>query len=544
LVMFNPKPIFFVLVMSLFTSVPCLAVEVQLTSDTQRLQLGEAVGIYLSVVDANVESQPVPPVVDGLSIQLNGHRNSSVNMNGRRSRSVTFTYLIRPSISGQITIPGFEVSTSDGPYVSNPLVLSVSQPESSNTALTAGFSDQELWEGQTVVYDVRFESVERVLQWGWTPPDLIGFAPEQIVPESNREYELDRNGVRVRVLEISTPLVAIRAGARDVSPGVVTVEVAAEEKRGRRRRSMFTQTRRDVFPSSPTSVSVRPLPDEGRSGDYSGLVGDFWLETSLSQDTVSLGESVTLSIRVTGNGTLAGFSLPEVVADSFQVYDQVGQVFGGVQDGDFHTTGVYQRAIVPSSEGELTIPPIVIQVFSPESQSYVDVSTDEFSLMVLPGEMVEQVQGFGSVEAQSGVSQQGEDILPIHSDARLGPSIFANPKIAVVLALTPWFFVAVGGLRSKLGGRSPSKRLAVMAMIKEAHSGDMKSVEAAFRAALALELGCTPSALTLEMLDSLPIKYRDRATQIYMEISGARYGGEGTSPVSALQLASEILEAM
>jgi hypothetical protein len=535
------KVLLLLLVSALFTPKLCLAVEVQLTSDTQRLQLGEAMGIYLSVVGATVESQPVIPEVDGLTIQLSGHRNSSVNLNGRRSRTVTFTYLVRTSITGSITIPGFTVATSNGQYVSNEITIDVAEPDGSSSGLQAGFDSQEMWEGQTVVYGVRFETLERVLQWGWTPPDLIGFAPEQIVPEFNREFELDRNGERVKVLEISTPLVAIRAGARDVSPGVVTVEVSAEQKRGRRR-SMFTQTRRDVYPSEPSTVSVYPLPEEGRRQDFSGLVGEFWIEASLSQESVSLGESVTLSVRITGTGTLAGFVLPEVSDELFQTYDQAGQLFGGVQGGDFQTTGVFQRAIVPSAAGELIIPQLVIQVFSPEAGDFVDVSTGEFSLMVLPGEQVEHVQGFGDGDAPSGVAIQGEDILPIHTEASLGSSFVLKVKPAVVLALTPWLFVVLSVLSSKLGGRTPSKRLAVKAMIKAAKSGDMVAVEAAFRAAIAFEVGCTPSALTLEMLDSLPVQFRERAIQIYSEITGARYGGEGATTADALQLASDLLE--
>ena len=476
------KALLVVLLSAICSPKVCLAVEVQLTSDTQNQQLGEAMGIYLSVVGANVESQPVIPEVEGITIQLNGHRNSSVNMNGRRSRTVTFTYLVRPSVTGSITIPGFTVSTSSGQYLSNSMTLEVAGADGSSSGLEAGFGVEEMWEGQTAVYEVRFETLERVLQWGWTPPDLIGFAPEQIVPESNREFELDRNGERVMVLEIATPLVAIRAGARDVSPGVVTAEVAAEEKRGRRRRSMFTQTRRDVFPSEPTNISVYPLPEEGRRTDFSGLVGEFWIESSLSQEAVSLGESVTLSVRITGNGTLAGFALPETSDELFQSYDQAGQLFGGVQGGDFQTTGVFQRAIVPSSVGELTIPPIIIQVFSPEAGAYVDVTTGEFGLRVLPGELVEQVQGFGGGETPAGVELQGEDILPIHSEAALGASLVLRLKPAVLLALTPWLLVLFGALRSRLGGRTPSKRAAIKALIKEARSGDMIAVEAAFRA--------------------------------------------------------------
>ena len=532
----------FILLVSAFSSTICLAVEVQLTSDTQRLQVGEAMGIYLSVVDATVESQPVIPEVDGVTIQLNGHRNSSVNINGRRSRTVTFTYLVRPTIAGSITIPGFTVSTSSGPYVSNPMTLNVVRAEGSSPGLEAGFGVEEMWEGQTAVYNVRFETLERVLQWGWTPPDLIGFAPEQIVPESNREYELDRDGDRVRVLEIATPLVAIRSGARDVSPGVVTVEVAAEEKRGRRRRSMFTQTRRDVFPSEPTNISVYPLPEAGRRPDFSGLVGEFWIESSISQESVALGESVTLSVRITGNGTLAGFTLPETSNELFQTYDQTGQLFGGVQGGDFQTTGVFQRAIVPSAVGELIIPPIVIQVFSPETESYVDVTSGEFELSVLPGELVEQVQGFRDGETPTGVELQGQDILPIHSEAMLGTSFLSRLKPAVALALAPWLLLFISAVRSKLVGRTPSKRAEVLALIKEARSGDMLAVEAAFRAAVAFEVGCTPSALTLEMLDTLPAQFIAPARHIYREIAGARYGGKGSTSDDTLKLVIELME--
>ncbi len=71
--------------------------------------------------------------------------------------------------------------------------------------------------------------------------------------------------------------------------------------------------KRSVYAASPaTSLSVLPLPKEGRPAGFGNAVGRFRLSADLARSSLKVGESVQLTLRITGNGNFEFLELPKL----------------------------------------------------------------------------------------------------------------------------------------------------------------------------------------------------------------------------------------
>ena len=485
--------------------------------------------LYLSVVDGVTRGTPRLPVVDGLSFASRGRRQSLVTINGKPARTTTFVYALTGLKAGQYDIPAFVLNVSGEAYNTQPLSIEVLPRDPGESGgLQSGFGVEKMWVGQTVVHVVSLRVPSRVLQSRWSPPVMDGFSPEQSAEAVQREYNTQIDGQSWGVLEVYTPLVATGAGSRTIPPGVLQAELAADKKG--RRRSFFSQSRSEVFPSEPIDVAVYPLPEEGRLPSYSGLVGEFSLSVSLSNDRLAAGESTTMTVRLEGNGTLAGVELPEMPGlEGFAVYDDEPSSMGRIEDGGFESVAVFKRAIVPEKEGDFVLPPVEIQVFSPARGAYVLLEGPRFELQVLPGEGAAVVEPFDEPIPQVEQST-ARDILPLRSRASLGDESRGASVIWWGVGAGPLLLFGLLGIVGRLQSRErqvdPVRLL--KQRIRHAKRLEDEELESLFRACAGLAVGRSASGVSkgdLARLSSQELRTESEA--VYRAFEASRYGGGG-----------------
>src|SRR5690606_34729625 len=105
-------------------------------------------------------------------------------------------------------------------------------------------------------------------------------------------------------------IVAREPGRVDLEPTVVSFR--AIRASAQRPRSLFDDFFGDSFfgskrgyehlaiPSNPLSLEVLPLPEQGRPAEFTGLIGEFRFEAQAAPTEVSVGDPITLTIRVSG----------------------------------------------------------------------------------------------------------------------------------------------------------------------------------------------------------------------------------------------------
>lgn len=499
--------------------------EVYLQVDRKSLQEGETVGLYVSIVDGDATNGVRMPIVDGLSIVSRGRRQSLTTINGRRTRTVTYTYALTGLIEGQYEVPPIRLYANGEMLETNGLAISVvaANPDDVGGVFSA-FNKEKMWVGQTVVHQLTLRLPSRIFQSAWRPPEMEGFSPEQSAEEEKREYNTLIDGKTWGVLELFTPLIASRAGARDIPPGLVQVETATAN----RRRSFFQETKTEIFPTDAIRVAVHPLPKTDPSIDYRGLVGDFQVQSSLSKSQVRVGESVTIDVVLVGDGSLLGYRLPAFPEDvGLTSYDDDPEYVSAIEDGNFIARAHFKRAVVPEVVGEITLPPIEVVTFSPTTESYVTLRKELGVLKVLAGDGVAQVNQYGTPTLVQEASKS-RDILPLRHQVELGDDRLRFQPAFWIVGFSP--LVVLGGLvlmkRVSQVERSVDPKRNLKKRIKGFRRIELQEQEALFRDCLAHYLRRSSAGIRRQHLEvGLQGEIREEALLIYSSFEEARYGG-------------------
>ncbi len=515
-----------------------LAARLEMAVDTRDLAVGQSVGLDVQVVNGRPAGPPEVPVGEGLRVAYEGQQTSQMIVNFKSTRTVRYSYALTALKAGDWQVGPVDVVVDGQPLHADPITVHVrprTAEDARNASVTAELSDTRPYLGQVVTYTFRYRHRGQVADARWSPPTWDGFVEEKTADTAQRDYTLTEDGEAVQVEEVVVPLVAVGAGQRVIPPAVLTVQVPVNRpRRGRDpwRDAFFgrpVDTRTETLSTDPIPVEVRPLPAEGRPADFSGLVGRFALKATPSATRVALGDSVTLDVVLTGDGTLSGFSLPGAPEDAgYRVYDDQPEVTAKVVDGRFVARAHFRRAIVPEREGRVEVAPVAVTVFDPAAGRYRTLRTDPVVLEVTPGEGGGQVTSFaGATDGRRAVESLGDDILPVRGDARVGDrTLRAALPWAVALVAVPGLGLAAAWGLGWWRRRRPDPWVGLRRRLAELPSDPaerLAELEAVLREAAGLRLGRPAPAVDRAAMEELGL------ADLYDGLQAARYGG-GAAP--------------
>lgn len=523
--------------------------ELSLQIDTRELVVGQAVPVKVAVINGKAESKPSLPVGDGLLAQFQGQSSQHMIVNFETTRIVEYNYQLAATKSGTWMVGPVELVVDGERLTAGPVQIEVGQPPVSQgtTPVIATITDASPVLGQVVVYRFQFQYDRPLVNARWSRPDFPGFVEEVHAEAAQREYQIIQDGKPLTVQTIEVPLVAAGTGVQRIGAAGLTAQFRTKKRRRRRggiddlfgdspfglRGSTETQT----FATDAIEVDIQPLPVDVQPPGYSGLVGRFDVQVVPTAETVKLGESVTLTIDVVGDGTLAGFALPQTPADAgFRAYDDAPVIKTKLLDGRFRSKLTVRRAVVPEAEGSLTVPPVSFVVFDPSEGQYKTVSSDPLVLTVLPGE-----EGGGVITSfadEAGDQRQdvvslGEDVLPVAGGQSVSDRTVAGARMVLAgLVVLP---AALWGLLSGLvwwRGRAPDPLALLrrrLTLLPQEASARLAEIEAVFREAAALRLDVPAPGLDAAAVSALG----DAPSKLYSDLERARYGGGEISDLEA-----------
>ncbi len=216
----------------------------------------------------------------------------------------------------------------------------------------------------------------------------------------DRRFDLERDGVRYRVLERLYAVVPQRPGPlRIVAPRLsAAVPATAMPGEARAQAGLDTVLERleTVTRTGPTLLlDVRAIPDAAELpwlAAESVSISERW---EPSDARVRVGESITRSITIEASG-LIGASVPELPIESprgFRTYPQTADISEQVSGDDLVVTARIRRSYVPTLAGELELPAVRLPWWS--------IGMDEPREASLPARRL-QVDGAASPAAADG----------------------------------------------------------------------------------------------------------------------------------------------
>ncbi len=411
-------------------------------------------------------------------------KNSStqiINGSITHSTSLRFTYTLLPKKEGTFTIPAATIMVDKQKYSSNTLTIKVLPADeevtpsnnSSNTApktqavtndnlfIRTIVSHKNVYEQEYILVTYKiYTRVDLVNIDKVKFPDFKDFLMQEIELPKDKQFALENyNGKNYNTITLRQVLLyPQRSGTLEIEK--MTCDAIVRVRNNRPSRSIFDDffdTYQEIvkpIASNTEKIEVKALPS-GKPVGFSGATGTFTLSSSINKTELTTNESVTIKLKISGNGNIKLIKNPEIKFPAdFEVYDpKVENNFTNTTAGVSGTKTIEYLAI-PRHSGTFTIPPIEFSYFDTKSKTYKTLKSESFTLNVAKGAVGEEegnapiVNNFTNKES---VKMLGSDIRHISmNDFQLhkpAPFFFGTWGFAfayiiplVIVMLVFWFF--------------------------------------------------------------------------------------------------------
>ncbi len=345
-----------------------------------------------------------PPTFDGFQVIMGPSQSiSSSWINGKRTFSKSYSYILKPTAQGSFSIGQAAIEIDGETYKTIPKMVQITQavanPNAPKTAedvadenlhLIAEVSKGSpyLNEAVTVVYKLYISSNISVTNFRpLDSPKYNNFWSQDIPVTKYNTVNETYNGKPYRsVILKRVVLYPQKSGKLEIEPLALEIYVDVPTSRrdffGSR---IYTQTSKTVSAGKRT-LNVLPLPEQGKPEGFSGAVGQFDFTVTTSKTNLNASESLQAKVEVSGKGNLKLFQLPEPeLPSALEVYEpefdeKVRTTISGMQG---KVTNNY--TIVPSFRGRYPIPSISFSYFDPKARVYRTLNSDEITINVMEG---------------------------------------------------------------------------------------------------------------------------------------------------------------
>jgi hypothetical protein len=134
--------------------------------------------------------------------------------------------------------------------------------------------------------------------------------------------------------------------------------------------------------ASAPALEVLPLPTADQPPTFSGAVGRYALQASLSAKSARVSEPLTLKVVVDGEGDLDRVDLAgETSSADWKVYPMNAKTEASASGKPTHRK-VFEQVLVPLREGLRTIPPLTLATFDPTAGRYETPATNALTVQV------------------------------------------------------------------------------------------------------------------------------------------------------------------
>jgi len=404
-----------------------------------------------------------PPQFEGFKVVMGPSQSiSSSWVNGKRSFSKTYTYILVPTARGNFTINQATIEIGGQIYKTTPkkveVTAAVDKPNSQKTVddvadeslhLVAEVSKGTpyLNEAVTVIYKLYVSPNISVTNYRpLDNPTYNNFWSQDIPVTKHTAQNGTYQGKPYRYVVLKrVVLYPQKSGQLDIEP--LSLEIFVDvptDKRDFFGGRIYTQTSKTVSAGSRT-INVKPLPEAGKPANFSGAVGDFDFSVTTSKTQLNASESLQAKVEVSGKGNLKLFQLPEPeLPSSLEVYDPEYD-----EDIRTYSTGmegkvVNNYTIVPSFRGKYPIPSISFSYFNPRNGKYETINSDEINIEVVEGPAGNTDNNVSPSTSKQLVVPTGEQFHFININPNLSPigvNRFFGSRLFFILLLAPLLLI-------------------------------------------------------------------------------------------------------
>lgn len=389
--------------------------------------------------------------ITDFDILMGPSRSSQISIiNGRKSSSITYTYVLRGQKEGTYTIPAASIVADGNSMQSKSVTVKVLPPDDTssrsssssqsqstsraadNTSSPSGqISDNDVfliasanktkvYEQEAILLTYKAYTTLQLTELNGKMPDLKGFHMQEVDLPDNKEFQLEHYKGRNYKTLVWRQFVLFpqQSGTLEI-PSVTYEGTILQQNRNVdpfdiffNGGSSYVKIQKKLRTPKVT-IEVSPLP-AGKPASYYGGVGQFSISSDISTQELKENEAVTLRFIISGTGNMKLIKTPEVSFPAdFEVYDPKVENNFKLKTGGLSGNKVIEYLAIPRHAGEYVIPAIEFSYFDTTSKQYKTLSTTPYTLKVNRGEGTTATISTGYVSKED-LRMLGQDIHYIH----------------------------------------------------------------------------------------------------------------------------------
>lgn len=410
---------------------------------------------------------PEMPEFDIIAGPYSSQSSSTSFVNGQRTStfSLTYTYTLMARKEGAFTIDPASIVVGGDTYRSNALKITVlpadetpaasnSQPQQQSAAPATSQSSSNRSGGdifiKTQVSKTKVHEQECILlsyKLYFAGVDVAQFTNNTKLPEFKGflKQELEQGDVQTELEHYNgrnyqtailyrTLLFPQKSGDIEIDPA--NFEAVLRVQNRQQIRSIFDDffaTYSNVtkpLTAPGVTVHVLPLP-AGKPAGFSGGVGTFSVSSSISSNSITTNDALTVKLSISGKGNMKMVKTPSIDwPDGFEVYDpKVSNNFKSTTAGVSGSKDIEYLAIARAA-GDYVIPPVTFSYYDTNDNTYKTLRTEEYTVHVArgAGETDQTVVTTGTFTNKEDIQKLGTDIRyidtkPLPAEERKGAGL-------------------------------------------------------------------------------------------------------------------------
>ncbi len=303
----------------------------------------------------------------------------STNINGVKTTSQTYTYVLFYPEPGKYTIPPGKIVIGNNVVKSTPININVFKAENKSVSkdeilyMKSELSDSSVYVGQQIFIDqyVFFGNMRifsPTLQKGFAVDQFILHDIKSVQQSTATQKMIDGKMLNTALIGrlSATPL---RSGDMNIPEMFFNINV--EDDSGPRRSRFRKNYTKRIIKLDPFPIKIKPLP-EGAPPSFTGAVGRLNVTSTLSKGTPQVGKEILVTLEMMGNGLIDQVTAPKWVQEGFEIYDpKLLNEEQGEQNGELVFRKFYQYIVVPLEGGKKRLE-VPYAYFDTDKEEYVE----------------------------------------------------------------------------------------------------------------------------------------------------------------------------
>lgn len=391
--------------------------------------------------------------ISDFDVLMGPSRSSQMSIiNGVKSSSIIYTYVLRASNEGTYTIPAASIVADGKNMESKTVTIKVLPPDkdepsgqgssasqgaqsqgggASGGAVTSSqngqINDNDLFliasvnktkafEQEAILLTYKVYTRVELSELNGKMPDLKGFHMQEVELPSNKEFSLESyRGRNYKTLVWQQFVLFPQQSGQLEIPSVSYDATILQQVRSADPFDIFFNGGSNYAKVQKTlrtpklTIEVSPLPT-GKPASYYGGVGEFSVSSDISTQELKENEAVTVRLIISGTGNMKLLKTPEVnFPADFEVYDPKVDNNFKLRTNGLSGNKTIEYLAIPRHAGDYEIPGIEYTYFDTKDKQYKTLTTPSYQLKVNKGNGSTSAIATGYVNKED-LKLLGEDI--------------------------------------------------------------------------------------------------------------------------------------